>query len=377
VERGRSSGLVIVAIVATFASACVAGPAGAATREPVSILRAALSGERIDLSATGSGNADPPPAASASAFVPGDALPIISSTVYGAEQTEAVARVVADLDHGAGLASQRVFVATPEEVAVRCGEAVIACYFPAASEMVISGIRGARGGVPWEFAIAHEFGHAIAASQASPIGSAMQTGTIRWATYERVCQLSGAGVLFPGNQGGHYWQDPEEAFAETYASLADPSASVRWQFSPFLAPTPASLAEVRADIAQPWAGPQTRSWDGTVVAAPAAGTSPQRWGTNREAITSTVSLGPPSGTVIKDFATPLDGEVDVSLATAPATPLVVRLVDPGAGRVLARSRTDVGGNATISFQNCGHETLQAQVRSLAGAASFEAQITRP
>jgi hypothetical protein len=376
VQRIGATWLLIATLFVALTCAYGAASAAAATREPVSILNAALNGEAVEPPAESSTATTDARSVAKASEAAASAAPIVSSTAYGLAQTEAVGRTIAGLDHGPELADQHIFVATPEEVTSRCGEGVIACYFPAASEMVVSGTGGARGGVPREFAIAHEYGHVIANSQTSPIGAAIDSGTIRWATYERVCQLSRAGVLYPGNQGGHYWQDPEEAFAETYAQLADPTAAVSWQFSPYLAPTPASLAMARADVAHPWSGPRTTSWDDT-VAAPPARAPVRRWGTGRAAISSATSFGPPPGTVVKTLATPLDGEVDVDMATAPSTPVVVQLVDPGTGVVLARAATDAGGEAKLSFQNCGHESLQVMVRSSAAAAAFEAQLTRP
>jgi hypothetical protein len=90
----------------------------------------------------------------------------------------------------------------------------------------------------------------------------------RWATYERVCQLTRRGRLFPGNQGAHYWQDPEEAFAQSYARLNRPDDRVSWQYTPLLRPTPAALAKIHADVAHPWSGPVEATWDGSVTAPP-------------------------------------------------------------------------------------------------------------
>jgi hypothetical protein len=375
VRRKAPARFLLAIFVVALACAAAAAGASAASREPLSILRAALNREPVELPAAPPAGAGARRLVAAASNTSPSAAPAVSSTAYGPEQTEAVGRIVTGLLHGPELSAQHIFVAAPEEVAGRCGAGVIACYFPAATEMVVAGSGGSRGGVPREFAIAHEYGHAIAAGQAGPLGAPIDTGTIRWATYERVCQLSRAGVLFPGNQGAHYWQDPEEAFAETYAHVADPAASVSWQFSPYLAPTAASLAEVRADVTHPWGGPTTASWSGSVP-APSAG-APRTWHDGRAGLSSARALGVPPGTVVKSLATPLDGEVAVDLTTGSATPLVVRLVDPESGHVLARADTDVSGAASLSFQNCGHESLQLQVRSRAGAASFAAQISRP
>lgn len=371
-QRIAVSRLGLSVAVAAVAILCAAAPALAASREPLSVLQAALSGRAASLAA-------PVASAAARAALPAVSTPApvaVASSAYGPEQTEAVARIIGGLDHGPELTGLHVDVATPEEIAARCGASVLACYFPGSAEMVVSGATGAAGGVPREFAIAHEYGHAIADSQASELGSPMQTGTLRWATYERVCQLSRAGVLYPGDQGGHYWQNPEEAFAETYAQLADPSSGVAWQFSSFLAPTPGSLAKVQADVAHPWSGPQTEGWS-SVVDAPSPPDRAQTWGTAHEGIGSAVALGPPPGTATTMMATPLDGEVSVHLQTNPATPLAVKLADPATGRTLAVSRTDGSGAAAVRFQNCGNGAIAVEVRSLGAEASFEATITKP
>jgi hypothetical protein len=373
VQRIVASRLGLSVATAAVALMCAAAPALGASREPLSVLQAALGGRAASLATAPAGSA------AARATVSDDSAPApvaVTSSAYGPEQTEAVARIIGGLDHGPELTGLQVDVATPEEVAARCGETVLACYFPDSSEMVVSGATGAAGGVPRDFAIAHEYGHAIANSQASELGSPMQTGTLRWATYERVCQLSRAGILYPGDQGGHYWQNPEEAFAETYAQLADPSAGVAWQFSSFLAPTQASLAMVAADVAHPWSGPQSQSWSGAVD-APARPSPARAWGTTHEGIGSAVALGPPPGTATTTVATPLDGEVSVDLQTDAATPLAVKLVDPTTGRIFAVARTDAAGAAAVGFQNCGNGAVAVEVRSLATAASFEATITKP
>ena len=167
------------------------------------------------------------------------------------------------------MSTLNVYVATPAEIREACGSTVVACYVPSEATMVVSGIDRPVAGVPRDFAIAHEYGHHIANSRQSSALPALEAGTIRWATYERVCQLTRAGKLFPGNQGAHYWEDPEEAFAQSYANLNRPTAGVSWQYTALLRPTAASLAKIHADVSRPWSGPVTSTWSSSVAPQPA------------------------------------------------------------------------------------------------------------
>jgi hypothetical protein len=302
----------------------------------------------------------------------------ISSTYYGPQEVDSVAATLRSLDHGPEMATLNVYVASPEEIRETCGAAVVACYVPSESEMVVSGVDRPIDGVPRAFAIAHEYGHHIANSQRGSAQPALEAGTIRWATYERVCQLTRAGRLFPGNQGVHYWEDPEEAFAQSYADLNQPGAGVPWQYTPLLQPSSASLAKVHADVSRPWAGPVTTSWSGSVTAAPASSAA-----ASAASSTGSPSLGPGravgggSSIASRAIQTPLDGPVTASLEASPEVPLLVMLRDPEFGRILARTRTDAEGKASLSYSNCGHASLQLEVRSSSAPAGFRAAITRP
>lgn len=274
----------------------------------------------------------------------------ISSSHYGPEAIESVAGTLRSLDHGPEMSTLHVYVATPTEIRETCGVTVVACYLPSESEMVVSGVDRPVAGVSRAFAIAHEYGHHIANSQAADAIPALDAGTIRWATYERVCQLTRAGRLYPGNQGAHYWQDPEEAFAQSYADLNRPTAGVAWDYTSLLQPTSASLAKIHADVSRPWRGPVIRPWS----AAP--------------------SPGAPVSQLIR---TPLDGTVSISLRSAPVAGLRLIVRDPEHGRVLAHAATDAEGNATLSYSNCGHASLDLEVRGASGPGGFQAAVTRP
>jgi hypothetical protein len=234
--------------------------------------------------------------------------------------------------------------------------------------MVVSGVDRPVAGVPRDFAIAHEYGHHVANSRRSVEGFPV-AGTVRWATYERVCQLSRRGRVVPGAGSAHYWDDPEEAFADAYARLNRSGAGLGWQYARLLRPTPASLAKIHADVTRPYAGPATTSWSGSLSPPSAAGADRGAAGSRSAAVsadagapgtatasrasapaaTANRSSAPTVGAaravagrswlVSRTLRTPLDGRVAVSLQARPGVPLVVALRDPAAGRVLARTQT--------------------------------------
>ena len=350
----RTARLAAALALSAVALAGIAPASPAATREP---LRDALAAARHPARAFDSA-VRPRPAAlramvrrSARRYASAANEFQISSDSYGAAELESVAAVLRSLDHGPEMAELSVFVATPEQIREACGAEVVACYFPSADEMVVSGVDRPVAGVPRDFAIAHEYGHHIANTRGGGALPAIEAGTVRWATYERVCQLTRHGRLFPGNQGAHYWEDPEEAFAQSYAHLSLPAARVSWQYTPLLRPTAVSLAKIHADVAHPVTGPVETSWNG--------------------------SLAAPISIDSRQIPTPLDGRVSVALQTTVGAQLSVTLRDAASDRTLARAVTDAGGGARIAYSNCGHAALRLEVRATSGPADFQAAITRP
>ena len=351
--------------MAVCACAWAASGAAAASREPVSVLNAALNGEGVELSAPSSAGASGRVTARASAATAA-ALPSVSSTAYGAEQTEAVARILSGLDHGPELASQHVFVATPEEVAGRCGEEVIACYFPGATEMVVSG-SAARAA-------------ACRANSRSPTSTATRSPT---ASRARSARRS-----TPGRSAGRPTSASASSPAPASSSPATRAATTgrtRRRRSP--KPTrssPTRAPRCRGSSARTWRRPP-RHWRRCVPTSPTPGAArrrnhgtppsprPPRRHVRAPGATAPPRSPPPAPSARrparrpKTLSTPLDGEVTVSLTTSSSTPLAVRLVDPETGRTLARGATDATGAATLTFQNCGHESLEVQVRNRGSA----------
>jgi hypothetical protein len=333
----------------------IAAPGWAASREP---FPSALSTARFSASdAVDSGpEAEPPTGADATDAAPYEAYPAgegytveAASSAYTPADVQSVVNVLGALEHGPELDRLSVYVATPEEISSICGPTVLACYMPARERMIVSGVDGSAGGVPRDFAIAHEYGHHIANSRRGTPFPAIAAGTARWSTYERVCQLTRAHRLFPGDQGAHYWQNPEEAFAEAYAHLAEPQARVSWQYVPSLRPRAASLAKIRADIVHPWSGPTTSIWNSSLGARVAE----------------------------RFIRTPFDGTVSVSIESPADSEYAAVLRDAEHGRALARAVGGGNGSASVSYANCGHRALLLQVRSLSGEGAFQATITTP
>jgi hypothetical protein len=114
--------------------------------------------------------------------------------------------------------------------------------------------RPSYGGVPTSYAVAHEYGHRIESHRRNPPfeGGAGLWGTKRWASVKHVCQGTLAGLFAPGNEGKRYFENPGEAFAESYAAYHFGHPFGGWRWDPRLHPTPAAYAALRADVLHPW-----------------------------------------------------------------------------------------------------------------------------
>jgi hypothetical protein len=167
------------------------------------------------------------------------------STQYGPDVIEPIVNLIAGLPHGHEMAKLSVFVADPEEVTAICGRGGDACYLDEKDRIVIP--PELTDGSTMPETIAHEYGHHLANSR--PGGA---FGTPRWDVYEHVCELLQRRILIPENIGAGYTRNPEEAFAQSYATLAVPELAEEWWFTDWLEPTEAALARIRLDIEQPW-----------------------------------------------------------------------------------------------------------------------------
>lgn len=294
----------------------------------------------------------------------------VSSTYYSDAEMQSVVNVLGGLVHGPEMDTLAVYLASPEELSGICGPGALACYAPAISEMIVSGVDAASHGVPRDYTIAHEYGHHIANNRDNAPWSALDSGAKRWATYERVCQGVRKGQLYPGDEDYHYWDNPGEGFAESNAHLNFPGVYVPWGYSPLLRPTKASLAKLAADITSPWTAPSTVSWSGSL------------WPRRRNP-------------AMRRFSTPLDGQVEINLNGPEGSNYDIYVLGPKL-RVAKRHKkrkqhhrkssvrrriidraVSSGSSEQVSMNLCGQEAIRVEVRRRSGTGPFTVSVTRP
>ena len=328
----------------------LASPAAAASRPRDTVIESPSAGSAL-ISASADANSYPIDDGS------GETVAISVTEACQASCNAAEPQQIADflgtLIHGSEMEQLTVQLDTPSQIEFDCGYGAEACYYGGENKIVLSGDdTPAPEGASREFVLAHEYGHHVAQHRESPppFPAAIDWGTPRWSSYEHVCQGSRAGALFPGNEGLHYFRDPGEAFAESFARLRFPESKVPWRWAAALEPDAAAFQAIREDTLEPWVGRsalQLRGW------------APPRHG----------------GAAVRAFGTPLDGTVSLRPAGRPRYRL--SLLNP-AGRVLRTSRSGLSFGHRLNYTVCGQPRLRVAIRSSRrSGGAFELQIQRP
>jgi hypothetical protein len=303
-----------------------------------------------------------PTARSAAAALPHVALPgggsvsvQVDPAFAGGGALQRVLNTLGELPHGSEINRLTVHIADLGNLYRFCGQGATACYYPASQTMVVSGSPiNQNNGMPQGMVIAHEYGHHIEANRSMPGWNASNLGGRNWATYEHVCEGVAAGLLFPGDQGAHYWDNPGEAFAQAYATMLYPEAVPWWWH--FAEPGQGAFTAIQADVAG--------SSGGTTV----------KWARR---------LAPRAPRAATTITTPVDGPIDVRLRQPRTARFELALRGPD-GRVLRRARAvrRSSGNSKrsvlrLSYSSCGARSFTVEVRRKAGKGRFDVQVRRP
>lgn len=251
-----------------------------------------------------------------------------------------IANFVGTLLHGNEVSLLTVELDTPYQLTIDCGYGAEACYYSGENRIAISGNNYVEAdSVSREFVLAHEYGHHVAQHRhvPRPFPAAINWGTERWATQEHVCQGKRSGSFYPGDEGSHYYEDPGEAFAESYAFNRFPDAQVKWAWVGALKPDPGAFKAIQSDVLSPWHPHRKLLVKGRLSAQ-----------------------GRPI--VSHKFSTPLDGKVSVRLQGAGSHSYELMLRNRVGKRLRGSHGVDLGRE--VSYTVCGQAHLQAAVRRL-------------
>lgn len=285
----------------------------------------------------------------------------VASRLYGREQIAPLVAVVGALPHGDELGALGLYVGSRDEVATICGVGTMACYDPVRETMTIDGEDEDIEGISRASVIAHEYGHHIANNRNGAIWSAFDAGTARWSTYEGVCERRWEGLAFPGDEGAHYWENPGEAFAQSYSMLVDPTDE--WNYSPLFRPDPTALSLLREDVLDP-VEPRESLWSAGIDL-----------GTDRAGLATAMPVG--TGTFVRKLAVPYDGRVRIRLRSPEGGRYRLALVDADTGKLLADAEPQPGGSTHLRYADCGHRRLEIEATTRAKAMPFEALVLAP
>src|SRR5581483_5904667 len=158
--------------------------------------------------------------------------------------------------------------------------------------------------------------------------SAFDQGAKNWASYEDVCSLERRHKI-----GTTYFNDPSEAFAESYADMQ--YAGVDFIYTDLLAPDQSAFRAIRADVLNPWQGPHTVTLRG-------------------------------SGARTFQLATPLDGSASFDLSASGGASYRLRVLSG----TRAVRRSSHSASAAGGYLVCGARNLTLRVTKVAGSGSF-------
>lgn len=239
--------------------------------------------------------------------------------------------------HGDEMSRLKVYLATPTEISRICGFGALACYFPGQEEIVVAGEDVPGNLPPRELVIAHEYGHHVAENRDNSPWVAIDRGTKRWFTYEDICHGVRSGAIRPSR----YWQNPGEAFAESFAFYHYPDV-IPWDWN-IAEPDQGAFDAIYADVTDPWRKRTKSTWTGT--------------------------LGVDARRDRRLLSTPLDGRMEVELDGPRGADFDLRVRAPGRSRVLARA-VSTRPDEKLRYTICGRRAVRIEVKAYRGEGPF-------
>ncbi len=256
---------------------------------------------------------------------------------------EAIAAFLGQLPHSNEMNLLTVDEVNPTlgEMTTYCGDTnALSCYFPDENRMVISGHDvTASDNATRDYVLAHEYGHHIAnhRNNAPFANPAIDWGPKRWASFAGVCKGVGDGRYVPGDENQRYYDNPGEAWAESFAKNAFPTLQVPWEWPNFPDPhLPGGFAAIQRDALDPWSG---------AVADKRRGRFPRRRRPRKK---------------VKRFQTPSDGDFTLRLRGPDRANLDLRLRGPD--NTLVGDSNGPGSREQLSFHVCGERHFTAIVK---------------
>jgi hypothetical protein len=270
-------------------------------------------------------------------------IPVAVSSAYTPDPNveQGYVNFLDTLEHGPELGKISIYIASPSQIQDDfCGSGALACYVGDDERMYVPGVNE-HSNPPVQFLIAHEYGHHIEMNRSNAPWSAYDQGTKRWATYENVCMLERRGKV-----ATNYYNDPSEAFAESYADMQFPG--VDFIYTDLLKPDQGAFDQIKADVMQPWSDPRPLSLRGDFH---------------------------PHGARRHSFRvqTPLDGTASFQVSAPAGASYRLRVLSHG--RVIKRRSTHPAG--TANYTVCGERGLTVQVLRVQGSGPFTVSAQLP
>jgi hypothetical protein len=144
----------------------------------------------------------------------------------------------------------------------------------------------------------------------------------------------------------NYYNDPSEAFAESYADMQFPG--VDFIYTNLLKPDQGAFDAIKSDVLAPWSGPRALALHGSFR----RGSSPRH----------TFRL-----------RTPLDGNASFQVSAPAGASYRLRVL--ASGRTLKRRSTHPA--ATANYTICVSRTISVQVRRVSGSGAFTVSAQLP